>query len=426
MKRILLRAVYLIAPAVLTFSLCQPSYGYSVLTHQAIIDSAWDGSIKPLLLKRFPGSSAEQLREAHAHAYGGSIIQDMGYYPFGSKFFTDLAHYVRAGDFIEALIAESQDLNEYAFALGALAHYAADNNGHLLGTNRAVPVEYPKLRAKFGNEVTYADSPSSHLKVEFGFDVVQIARGRYAPDSYRDFIGFKVSKPVLERAFMKTYSIEAKDLFSDLDLAISTYRRTVSGLIPELTKVAWELKKDEIEKSSPGITREKFVYSLSRAEYEKEWGNSYEKPGTIAKAMAFVVRVLPKVGPLKPLAFRPPSPEAERMFLESFEATLTTYRGLLARVNSNDFDLVNTDFDTGRPTRLGEYRLADETYAKLVRELADKDFANITPPLRENLLAFFGNLSIPNGAQKDKSEWRDTVIALERLRTASPARAAQD
>jgi hypothetical protein len=350
----------------------------------------------------------------------------MGYYPFGSKFFTDLAHYVRAGDFIEALIAESQDLNEYAFALGALAHYAADNNGHLLGTNRAVPVEYPKLRAKFGNEVTYADSPSSHLKVEFGFDVVQIARGRYAPDSYRDFIGFKVSKPVLERAFMKTYSIEAKDLFSDLDLAISTYRRTVSGLIPELTKVAWELKKDEIEKSSPGITREKFVYSLSRAEYEKEWGNSYEKPGTIAKAMAFVVRVLPKVGPLKPLAFRPPSPEAERMFLESFEATLTTYRGLLARVNSNDFDLVNTDFDTGRPTRLGEYRLADETYAKLVRELADKDFANITPPLRENLLAFFGNLSIPNGAQKDKSEWRDTVIALERLRTASPARAAQD
>jgi hypothetical protein len=162
----------------LMLCLAGTSFGYSVLTHQAIIDSTWETDIQPLLLKRFPAATQEQLREAHAHAYGGAISQDMGYYPFGSKFYTDLTHYVRSGDFIEALIDESRDLNEYAFALGALAHYAADNQGHSLGTNRAVPLVYPKLRAKYGNEVTYAEDPTSHMKLEFGFDVLQVARGR--------------------------------------------------------------------------------------------------------------------------------------------------------------------------------------------------------------------------------------------------------
>ena len=256
--------------------LAQVSPGYSVLTHQAIIDSTWKESIKPLLLKRFPQATDDQLREAHAYTYGGAIIQDMGYYPFGSKFFTDLVHYVRSGDFVEALLSEAKDLNEYAFALGALAHYAADNDGHSIGVNRAVPVLYPKLRARYGNEVTYVEDPTSHLKTECSFDVIQVGRGNYASDSYHDFIGFKVSKEVLERAFLKTYGMELKDVFGSLDLAIGTYRRTASGLIPEMTRVAWELKKDDIMKAHPGITREKFLYNLSRANYEKEYGKEYK------------------------------------------------------------------------------------------------------------------------------------------------------
>lgn len=86
----------------------------------------------PTLLKRFPNASPDKLLQAHAYVYGGAIIQDMGYYPFGNKFFSDLTHYVRSGDFVLALIAESRDLNEYSFALGALAHYAADTSGHRL------------------------------------------------------------------------------------------------------------------------------------------------------------------------------------------------------------------------------------------------------------------------------------------------------
>jgi hypothetical protein len=197
------------------------SYGYTVLTHEAIIDSVWDTSVRKLLLKRFPGATPEELEQAHAYAYGGCIIQDMGYYPFSSRFFSDLTHYVRSGDFIAALIRESQDLNEYAFALGALEHYAADTEGHRIATNRAVPMLYPELRRKFGSSVAYWDNPVAHIRTEFGFDVLQVASGRYAPDRYRSFIGFQVSRAVLERAFRDTFGIQLKDVFGSVTLALA-------------------------------------------------------------------------------------------------------------------------------------------------------------------------------------------------------------
>src|ERR1035437_431688 len=239
------------------------AYSYSVLTHEAIIDSTWDSAIRPLLLKRFPAATADELTQAHAFAYGGCIIQDLGYYPFGSKFFSDLTHYIRSGDFILNLIRDSQDLNEYAFALGALSHYAADNNGHPMAVNRAVPLLYPKLRLKFGKSITYADDPFSHTKTEFGFDVFQSAKSRYASAAYKEFIGFQVAKPVLQRAFQDTYGMRIEDVFLSLDLAIGSYRRAGGGNPPGLTKVAWQLKGPEIRKEVPGITRKKFLYNLS-------------------------------------------------------------------------------------------------------------------------------------------------------------------
>lgn len=425
MTKRILKAARIVALLMLVFSFAETTFAYSVLTHQAIIDTVWADSIKPILLKRFPGATQEQLREAHAHAYGGAIIQDMGYYPFGSKLFTDLTHYVRSGDFIKALIEEAQDLNEYAFALGALAHYSADNNGHSIGVNRAVALAYPKLRAKYGDEVTYVESPSSHIKIEFGFDVAQVAQGRYASDTYHDFIGFKVAKKVLQRAFAKTYGIELKDVFASLDLSIGTYRRSVSWLIPEVTKVAWELKRDEIEKSSPGITRDKFVYNISRAEYEKEFGKDYEKPGVFAKMTALFIRVVPKVGPFKALAFKPPTPESERLFMQSFNAAIERYRATLAEAQSGNLDLPNTDFDTGKPTRAGEYQLADEAYAQLLEKLAKNDFQMASPKLRQDILAFYSDLNAPVATKKDRKDWQETLRALDKLKAAQsePARA---
>jgi hypothetical protein len=414
-----LNAFRLTAAIVLVFSVAYLTPAYSVLTHEAIIDSVWDDSIKPILLQKYPGASSEQLREARAHAYGGSIIQDMGYYPFGSKFYTDLVHYVRSGDFIEVLIAESQDINEYAFALGALAHYAADNNGHSIAVNPSVPLLFPKLRAKYGNRVTYAEDPTAHIKTEFGFDVVQVANHRYASDSYHDFIGFKVSKPLLERAFKKTYGLDMKDLFSSFDLALGTYRRSVSTVIPQMTRVAWETKKDQIEKASPGLTREKFVYQLSRADYEKEWGRDYEKPGAMDKTLALFLRIMPKVGPFAPLSFKQPTPEAEKMFLKSLDETLIRYRGLLRQVRTGRLNLDNRDFDTGEPTRAGEYVLADETYAKFLNKLANNKFENLTPDIRKNILSFYGDLNAPIATKKDREDWQKTLRALDMLKSAA-------
>jgi hypothetical protein len=365
------------------------TYGYSVLAHESIIDSMWDETLSKLAHQRFPNTTAEELKAAHAFAYGGCIIQDLGYYPFGSHFFTDLVHYVRSGDFVEAMLRNAQNINEYAFALGSLAHYAADNNGHRIGINRAVPLLYPKLKRKFGNDVTYEDDPGAHLKTEFGIDVLQVARGRYVSDRYRQFIGFEVSKPLLERAFLETYGVELDDVFGNVDLAIGSYRRSVSSIIPKMTRVAWELNKDDIEKSIPGITREKFLYNLSRASFEKEWGKTYREPGFGTKVIALFVRLVPKIGPFRVFQFRMPTPDVEKLFMQSIETTLVQFRSLLAAEAAGRGRLANENLDLGKPVQYGSYKMADETYEKLLEKLVEQKSAKIPADLQANIISFY-------------------------------------
>src|SRR5579863_2916000 len=348
---------------------------YAVLAHEAIIDSAWDTGIRPLLLKRFPDATPEQLKEAHGYAYGGAIIQDLGYYPHGRFFFSDLTHYVRSGDFVLALLRDSVDLDGYAFALGALSHYAADNGGHPIGTNRAVPLLYPKLKRKYGDSVTYEDDKLAHVKTEFGFDVLEVAQGRYAPDNYHDFIGFGVSVPLLEQAFQETYGLDLKTVLSDEDKVLGSYRHDVSQLLPEATRVAWSLKKNDIMKDRPGITRKKFLYNLSRASYQKNWGKQYQPPTFGERFLAFLVRILPKIGPLSVLRLRTPTPETERMFEASFNATMDRYRAMLAQAGAGLPNLPNDNFDTGATTGPGIYRLNDNAHAELLDALAKQNFA---------------------------------------------------
>ena len=393
---------------------------YSVLSHEAIIDSAWDTNIKPLLLKRFPDATADELREAHGYAYGGAIIQDMGYYPHGSIFFSDLAHYVRSADFVLALIHDSKDLNEYAFALGALAHYAADVDGHRLGTNRAVPVLYPKLKKKHGDSVTYEDDPLAHVKTEFGFDVLEVAKQRYAPESYHDFIGFQVAAPLLEQAFRETYGLDLRSVLQNEDKVIGSYRRDVSKLIPRATRIAWSLKEKEIEKDEPGITRRRFLYNLSRSSYEREWGKAYQPPGFWDRFLALLYRVLPKVGPLRVLQLRTPTPETERMFQASFNATMDRFRKLLKEQAEGDLKLANNNFDVGEPTPPGKYRLNDETHATLLDRLARQSFADMSPELRAELLDFFADPNAPNAIKRKPKEWNKVEAELRQLKSTAP------
>jgi len=419
MTRHAVRAAPTILAVLIVLAVTTPASGYSVLTHEQIVDLLWKDQVQPLLLKRFPDATEEDLRKAHAYAYGGCVMQDMGYYPFGSKFFSDLVHYVRSGDFVLALLQESSDINEYAFALGALSHYSSDNSGHPT-INRVVAVTFPKLRAKYGDQVTYADSPKAHIRTEFGFDLVQVAKNRYTSDSYHDFVGFQVSKPLLERAFAKTYGMKLEDVLGHPDLAIGTFRRAVSKVVPEMTRVALLSRRLDFVKDTPNASERKFLYYLSRNEYEKEWGTIYRKPGFKTRILAFILRLIPKIGPFKALAFEIPTTQTEDMYVKSVDKTVENYAGLLREVGSDNLHWPNTDCDTGRPPRAGEYVLSDKTYARLLHTLSDQGLDQLTPELREDILAFYATAAAPSATKKDRKAWLRTLNELDELKAEPP------
>src|SRR6202049_641357 len=369
------------------------SRAYSVLSHEEIVDLLWTDELSPLLLQRFSTLTEDQLKEAHGYAYGGAVIQDLGYYPFGSVEFSNLVHYVRSGDFVRELLLQSQDANEYAFALGALAHYVSDITGHP-AVNQAVSIQYAKLRAKYGNSVRYAEDHTAHLKTEFGFDMVQVAKNRYASQQYHDFIGFQVSKPLLERTFPIVYGVELKDVLTHEDLAVGSYRFAISRLIPQMTQVALRTHKKDMMKETPNFAKKKFLYRLSRSEYEKDWGKDYTKADFGTRMWSILLRYMPKIGPFKALAFNNPTPQTEDLYFKSINTTVDQYRIYLGQVRAGSLELVNCDFDTGKETKAAEYSLTDETYAKLLGQLADRKFDQISLDLRSNILQFYSDLSL--------------------------------
>jgi Zinc dependent phospholipase C len=396
------------------------SLAYSVLTHEEIVDLLWKDEIRPLLLKRFPALTEDQITKAHAYAYGGAVIQDLGYYPFGSRQFSDLAHYVRSGDFVRELLIESQDANEYAFALGALAHYASDIAGHPEAVNKAVAIQYPKLRAQFGNSVNYAQGKTEHIRTEFGLDTAQVAKNRYTSDQYHDFIGFEVSKPLLERVFPVVYGVEVKDVLPREDLTIGTYRYFISELIPEMTRVALRTHKNDLMREVPNFSKQKFLYRLSRSDYEKSWGKDYTRPGFGTRVLAFFIRFMPKIGPFKALAFKSPTPQTEDMYFKSINKTVDQYRTYLEELRTDSLQLANIDFDTGKQTTAAEYTLTDDAYAKLLAELAERKFDRTSPELRQNILSFYGDLSAPFETKKDPAAWQAVLTALDQLKLVTP------
>jgi len=398
----------------------QTCAAYSVLTHEEIVDLAWKDNLLPMLKKRFPAATDDDLKKAHAFAYGGSVMQDMGYYPFGNKYFSDLTHYVRSGDFIVNLVKEASDIDEYAFALGALAHYSADNCGHPT-VNQAVGIEFPKLEKKYGKEVTYEDNPKAHIRMEFGFDVTQVAKNRYTSDRYHDFIGFEISKPVMERAFQDTYGIPLSDVISNEDLAIGTFRRAIASVIPEMTRVALIARRREIVSETPNFRARQFRYYLSRTNYQKEWGKGYRRPGFGTRVLAFFLKFVPKIGPFKALDFKIPTQKTEDLYIASVDKTVEDYAKLLHEAADGNLQLTNTDFDTGHDTRGGEYRLTDDTYARLLDQLAGHHFDQITPELRANILAFYSDPNAPIATKKKPGAWQKTQVELERLRALPSA-----
>jgi hypothetical protein len=396
----------------------EPLAAVSVLSHEAVVDVVWQSDILPQLQSRYPDASPEQLKRAHAFAYGGSVIQDLGYYPLGNKFFTDLLHYVRTGDFIAFLIHDARDVNEFAFALGALSHYAADTLGHI-SVNLSEPILYPKLAGKYGNWITYEDDPVAHLRTEFSFDVLEVAKHRYNTQQYHDFIGFDVSEDLLERAFRDTYGIAMDDLLHYDDLTLETFRFAVSKVLPEMTEVALATRKPEVADERQDRAKQEFVYHLSRTEYEKQFGNKYRRPGIFARILGFLIKLIP-FGPAKILGYRNPTPKAEDYYFRSMDRAIDEYRKLLRHVNGGKLEIPNRNFDTGTQIRLGEYALCDRTYAKLLTRLAKDHFRDLTPGIKTDMLAFFSPGRPSNGSISSR-DWKKVEAQLESLKSLPAA-----
>jgi hypothetical protein len=397
----------------------RPLFPYSILTHEAIIDSEWVDDIEPLLRARFPSATPEQLHEAHAYAYGGAVIQDLGYYPFRSRFFSHLTHYVRTGDFVEALFEESKNLDDYAFALGALSHYLADIEGHSIAVNRSVALLYPRLHQRYGDWITWEESPWAHVLTEFGFDTLEVVARHNAPQPFRDWIGFRVAKPPLERAFKRTYGLELGSEFADVDVCLAAYRRVANKFLPEMTEVAWTLRSKELEERASGVHHQQ-LYHLSRKCYA-DWEKTYTKPGAGDKVTAFFFRLLPKFGPLSAFDFHTPTIQTEQLFADSLKATISAYDKKLQAVQALNYGLPDIDLDTGRLSHPGEYVHCDEAYAQLLHKLKGQHFAGVTSDLRGNLLSFYAD-SEDDTFRNQPEKWRKVSAELAKLKASTPAK----
>ena len=379
--------------------------------HEAIIDAEWDSQIRPSLISHFPKATPDELRLAKSYAYGGSVIQDMGYYPLSGLFFSHLTHYVRTGAFVQALFQESKDINDFAFALGALSHYSADIQGHSLGVNLSVPLLYPRLHRKYGDVMTWEDSPYAHVATEFAFDTLEVVAGHVAPQKYHEWIGFRVPEPVLRRAFQKTYGIELNDQILCPHLAFATYREFASRVIPEMTEVAWVQRSKTLEERATNL-HHKTLFHLGRPSIEASWEKTRSRPGLGDKMLGFVFLVLPKVGPLSVFTFHTPTEQTEQLFADSLRATVADYE---VKIKDPHFDPPEINLDTGKPTHPGEYRYCDMTYAKLLQKLARDHFTTVTPSLRGKLLSFYSE-SANDTVRKKHREWKHVQQDLRQLR----------
>lgn len=401
---------------------------YSVLSHEEVVDMAWQHYMVPLILQRYPGLTPEQLTDCHSYAYGGSVIQDIGYYPFGDKEFSDLLHYVRSGDFVTALIRDASTPQEYAFALGALAHYYGDTLGHPV-VNIVTSQEYPALRSRFGRIVTYGDDKTAHLRTEFGFDIAEVAHGNYSQQNYRDFIGFQVAAPLLNRAFEETYGLPIDDVLKHEDLAICTYRYSVSSLIPHMTKVALINYHDQIAKATPSFDKRKFIYRMRRTEFEKTYGKQRFHASFGTRLLAFFLQIVPKVGPFRALQLHLPDASQQTEYLASINKVEDSYRARLTALDQSPNTLQplpELDFDTGAATAEGEYSLADKAFAYLVETLANDKSAQLSPSLLADINRYYSDPVAVDRLKDKPKQWAKLQSDLEKLRQRplSPAQTA--
>jgi hypothetical protein len=426
---------------------------YSLLTHEQLIDLTWQSAIVPLLLSRYPNMTPAQLDEARAYAYGGCVIQDIGYYPFGDLFFSDLTHYVRSGDFVVNLFRNATNADELAFAVGALSHYIGDSLGHSLATNLSVPVEFPKLRAKYGPVVNYAEGEHQHVQTEFAFDINEIAHHRMAPVRYLRHIGLAVPVHQLALAYFQTYGLT--DDFSQGKrhrINVGGYRFAVRAFIPRIAYALTLLhrKHDPADPDNPEAQAlEKESAAIAK---ENDWDRYRRHAGIGTYTLAGLIFILPKFGPLKMVAIKGPNEDTESDYIHSVTVSAATLGRLLARFTplakrsaeenaaeqarralhskepvplaSRDprHPLPNRDLDTGRVVAPGGYPLTDSTYAELLHRLTRQPSQPIPPGIKEDVEAYYANPNLPITTKKDSQKWatvQQDLVTLKAMPTSA-------
>jgi len=399
-------------------SLPAVSSAYSVFSHEELIDLTWKGLLQPLLLKRFPQLTPDGLQEAHAYAYGGCVIQDLGYYPFSNEFFSDLTHYVRSGDFIMNLLRNARTANEYAFALGALSHYVGDSVGHHDAVNPATALAFPKLAKKYGPIVTYDESPHAHIRTEFAFDIDQLSKRRLAPADYLRFIGFKVPSGLLAQAFAETYSLSFRDILGPRRPAIRSYRASVRSFLPRIAYAEDVIHRNDFAPDIANDSLQTFLDHIARADFQTVWNQYRHKAGIRTHLIALLIRILPKIGTLSDLAIKIPTQHTQDLYVKSMNRSIEMYAGLLKQLaGAPDLapPLPDLDLDTGEKTQPGAYALTDHTYARLLHEIATGPQRTVTPGLKQNILDYYSaNATITT--QKNRKAWVQVMKDLDVLR----------
>lgn len=394
----------------------QSLWAYSVQTHEQLIDLNWNSAIKPYLLRRFPHATEAELERAHAYAYGGCAIQDLGYYPFSNQFFSNLTHYVRTADFIRSLFHEAKNPNELAFAIGALSHYVGDTIGHFKVINPAVAVEFPNLAQHYGPSVAYDKNPDAHVRTEFAFDVNEISKHRMAPSAYLRHVGLRVPSATLARAFYNTYGLDFQHVLGNRRPVVRGYRFAVRSFLPRIAYAELVLHRRSFPPDTPNAEFQVFQQHLAEADFEREWNQYRKKPGVRTYLLAGIIAILPKVGPLSMLAIEGPTLQTHEWYVGSVNAATDALRKLLNEGSIAPNFLPNRDFDTGEKVRPGGYRLTDQTYAKLLKSLTQQPSQKLPAGLKQDVLDYYADPQAPISTKKNRQQWAQVQKQLDVLR----------
>jgi hypothetical protein len=394
-----------------------PAVPYSVQSHQELIDLAWKQSIRPLLLKRYPTLTEAQLQEAHAYAYGGCAIQDFGYYPFGNAFFSDLTHYVRSGDFVISLLRNAHTADELAFAIGSLSHYIGDTVGHSAAINLSVPVEFPKLKTKYGSNVNYAQNPHAHVQTEFAFDVNQLSKRRFAPSAYVKYVGLEVPRDLLRKTFFETYGLNLPDIIGTKETSIRIYRYAARRFLPNIARAETILHKKNFPDDLSSQDLDDLTKDLLQASADNNWEAYRKTPGFTSHLYAGFIFILPKVGTLKMLSIKGPNQQTEDLYIKSMNRSIKSMRFVLTNFDRIERYIPNRDLDTGLVVKPGGYPLADRTYATLLAMITKSPDKVVPNQLKHDLLGYYADPQAPIITKNDQKKWAQVQANLKTLET---------